>query len=81
LRSEQLVSLGAGGAEEGVARSVLDRMSAEDQELLRLALWEGLTPSEMAVVLGITDNAVYIRLHRARQRFAALYERVLGGQS
>ncbi|GIF76992.1 RNA polymerase sigma factor [Asanoa siamensis] len=41
-----------------------------DQELLRLVAWEGLSTTEMAVVLGCSVNAVRIRLHRARRRFA-----------
>lgn len=39
-----------------------------DQELLRLIAWEGLTHAEVALVLGISPNAVAIRLHRARER-------------
>lgn len=34
--------------------------------------WEDLRPADIAVVLGITVNAVHIRLHRARGRLAAL---------
>jgi RNA polymerase sigma-70 factor (ECF subfamily) len=48
----------------------LGTLRAEDQELLRLSAWENLAPSEIAVVLGLTPNAVRIRLHRARARFA-----------
>jgi RNA polymerase sigma-70 factor (ECF subfamily) len=39
-----------------------------DQELLRLWAWEQLAPRELAVVLGISANAVSIRLHRAKQK-------------
>lgn len=48
--------------------TALDRLSASDQELLRLSAWDGLTRSEIAYVLGITENAVDQRLHRARSR-------------
>lgn len=48
----------------------LATLRAEDQELLRLSAWEDLSPSEIAIVLGLTPNAVRIRLHRARGRFA-----------
>jgi RNA polymerase sigma-70 factor, ECF subfamily len=41
-----------------------------DQELLRLVAWEGLTVDELAVALDCSPNAVRIRLHRARRRFA-----------
>ena len=44
----------------------LRRLPPDQQELLRLAAWEGLQPRELAVVLGCTPNAASIRLHRAR---------------
>ncbi len=40
-----------------------------DQEILRLVAWEDLGNRQIAEVLGITPNAVAIRLHRARARF------------
>jgi RNA polymerase sigma-70 factor (ECF subfamily) len=52
-----------------VARA-LASLRGEDQELLRLSAWEDLAPAEIATVLGLTPNAVRIRLHRARRRFA-----------
>jgi RNA polymerase sigma-70 factor (ECF subfamily) len=48
----------------------LASLSPADQELLRLVAWEELGHGEIARVLGITTNAVAIRLHRARARFA-----------
>jgi RNA polymerase sigma factor (sigma-70 family) len=41
-----------------------------DRELLALTAWEGLDHGQIAVVLGCSRNAVRIRLHRARKRFA-----------
>ncbi|WP_245666718.1 RNA polymerase sigma factor [Actinomadura latina] len=41
-----------------------------DRELLSLVGWEGLDHGEIAAVLGCSRNAVRIRLHRARRRFA-----------
>jgi RNA polymerase sigma-70 factor, ECF subfamily len=41
-----------------------------DRELLALVAWEGLGTAEIATVLGCSRNAVSIRLHRARKRFA-----------
>ncbi|WP_395108227.1 RNA polymerase sigma factor [Actinomadura sp. SCN-SB] len=41
-----------------------------DRELLALVGWEGLDHGEIATVLGCSRNAVRIRLHRARRRFA-----------
>jgi RNA polymerase sigma-70 factor (ECF subfamily) len=49
----------------------LAALRREDRELLRLWAWEDLTPGEIAAVLGVTANAVSIRLHRAKARLAA----------
>ena len=64
--------LGADPAERPGAdlRSALAELSFDDQELLRLIAWEGLTHAEVGQVLGCTANAVAIRAHRARQRLA-----------
>jgi RNA polymerase sigma factor (sigma-70 family) len=48
----------------------LERLSERDREVLRLAAWEGLGPTEIAVALGCSVNAAKLRLHRARRRFA-----------
>ncbi|WP_243717024.1 RNA polymerase sigma factor [Actinomadura darangshiensis] len=47
----------------------------DDRELLALASWEGLDNGQIATVLGVTRNAVRIRLHRARRRLARELER------
>ena len=52
------------------ALEALDRLRPDDQELLRLLAWDGLSQAEAGEVLGISANAVAIRLHRARKRFA-----------
>ena len=41
-----------------------------DQEVLGLVAWEELGNQQIAAVRGMTANAVAIRLHRARARFA-----------
>ena len=46
-------------------------LPAADRELLALAAWEGLDTGQIAAVLGCSANAVRIRRHRARRRFAA----------
>jgi RNA polymerase sigma-70 factor (ECF subfamily) len=48
--------------------AALKQLRADDQEILRLAAWEGLTGAELAVALDCTENAAAIRLHRARKR-------------
>jgi len=52
------------------AIEALMRLTADDQELLRLLAWEQLTQTEAAAVLGTSPNAVAIRLNRARHRFS-----------
>jgi RNA polymerase sigma factor (sigma-70 family) len=50
-------------------------LSDDDRELLALVGWEGLDHGEIAAVLGCSRNAVRIRLHRARRRFARALDR------
>jgi RNA polymerase sigma-70 factor, ECF subfamily len=50
--------------------AALRGLRAEEQEVLRLAAWEGLTNAELAVALGCSENAATIRLHRARKNLA-----------
>jgi RNA polymerase sigma-70 factor (ECF subfamily) len=57
------------------ALDALAYLRPDDQEILKLVAWEDLTHTEIAEVLGISVNAVAIRLHRARQRFAATFAR------
>jgi DNA-directed RNA polymerase specialized sigma24 family protein len=41
-----------------------------------LSAWDGLTRTEIAVVLGIHENAVDQRLHRARTRLKSRLDRL-----
>ena len=50
-------------------RSALGRLRRADAELLRLHAWDELSIPQIAVALGISTNAVSIRLHRAKQKF------------
>lgn len=52
----------------------LDGLTDTDRELVRLWAWERLTPAEIAIVVGLSPNAVSIRLTRARQRLRELIE-------
>lgn len=55
---------------DDAVHDALDRLPEADREVLRLWAWEELAPREIAVVLGVTANAVSIRLHRARKKLA-----------
>ncbi len=54
-------------------------LPAADRELLALAAWEGLDAGQIATVLGCSRNAVRIRQHRARRRFADQLDRYRAG--
>ena len=56
--------------ELAVAATAFRSLADPDRELLALVGWEGLDHAEIAAVLGCSRNAVRIRLHRARARFA-----------
>ena len=53
---------------DGVLAGALARIGEEDRELLLLIAWDGLTPSQVAVVLGAKAGTVRVRLLRARRR-------------
>jgi RNA polymerase sigma-70 factor (ECF subfamily) len=55
-------------------RAVLARLSPEHRAVLVLRLWEDLSYSEIAAVLGISLPAVKMRLNRARAEFRKQYE-------
>ncbi len=67
-----------GGAAEADAElhAALRRLRPADAEVLRLWAWEELAPAQIASVLGISANAVSIRLHRAKKALRAELERV-----
>ena len=45
-------------------------LSPAEREILTLHAWEGLTPAELAEVLGLTPTNARVRLHRARTSLA-----------
>lgn len=51
-----------------VVQAALDRLDPADRELLTLTSWEGLRPSEIALVVGAPAATIRTRLHRARRR-------------
>lgn len=53
------------------ALAALATLSDPDRELLMLIAWDELDQAEVASTLGVRRNTVAVRLHRARQRFAA----------
>jgi RNA polymerase sigma-70 factor (ECF subfamily) len=50
--------------------AALERLGEGQQEVLRLAAWEGMDARQAAAVLGCSQGAYTLRLHRARRRLA-----------
>ncbi|MAT03496.1 MAG: hypothetical protein CL424_00385 [Acidimicrobiaceae bacterium] len=48
----------------------------DDQEILRLTLWEELSPTDAAAVLGISPDAAKQRASRARRRLGDAFRRL-----
>jgi RNA polymerase sigma factor (sigma-70 family) len=57
---------------DGRVKSALARLSPTDREALTMLAWDGLSPAEIGTALGCSRAAAYVRIHRARRRFAAL---------
>jgi RNA polymerase sigma-70 factor, ECF subfamily len=62
------------GREETLVREALRALRPRDREVLLLAEWEGLTPAQIAAVLGCLTVTARGRLHRARRRFREAFE-------
>jgi RNA polymerase sigma factor (sigma-70 family) len=60
------------GDEHEEVRAALERLRGKDSEALRLVLWEQLSHREAAQVLGCSENALAIRIHRAKRRMGEL---------
>ena len=54
--------------------TALASLSAGEREVIELIAWEGLSPSEVAIALGIARATVYVRLHRIRRQLAHAFE-------
>jgi RNA polymerase sigma factor (sigma-70 family) len=52
-------------------RAALAGLRELDREVVLLWAWEGLAPREIAMVTGLSANAVSIRLHKAKKHLAA----------
>jgi RNA polymerase sigma-70 factor (ECF subfamily) len=57
-----------GVVQDHAVNQAMSQLSARDEEVLQLHLWEGLEPREIAEVLGLPASVVRPRLSRARAR-------------
>jgi RNA polymerase sigma factor (sigma-70 family) len=62
--------------EEALVHEALRRLGPGDREVLLLAEWEALSPAQIATVMGCLAITARGRLHRARRRFRAAFERL-----
>jgi RNA polymerase sigma-70 factor (ECF subfamily) len=53
-------------------RRALSRLPEREREALTLTAWEGLSPRELAVALGISMNAASVRLSKAKSHLLKL---------
>jgi RNA polymerase sigma-70 factor, ECF subfamily len=53
-------------------RAALAHLGDRDREVLQLTYWEGMSLRESAQVLGCSESAAKVRLHRARNRLRQL---------
>jgi len=53
--------------------AALERLKPTDQEVIRLSMWEELPQAAIGAVLGCSDRAVTMRLHRALKRLEKEY--------
>lgn len=58
----------------------LRSLREEDREILMLVAWEEMSNAEIGQTMGISANAVAIRVHRARKRLAERLDSVTASQ-
>ncbi|HET8622560.1 MAG TPA: sigma-70 family RNA polymerase sigma factor [Gemmatimonadales bacterium] len=73
-RSDDFLHAEEADTQERVIREALERLPAEDQVLLRLRFWEGLSVADIARSLGLPQKPLYRRLERAMTHARRLLE-------
>lgn len=59
------------------AQELLELVNESDQQVLRLAVIEGVSGRELAAALGTNEGAARVRLHRAKQQLRRAYLQLL----
>ena len=57
-------------SEHQLVIDALESLRPDDREILQLHVWDGLSRSEIAKTMSLSDNAVGMRLTRAKRRLA-----------
>ena len=57
-------------------RQALEELRDTDQELLVMRHFDGLSYADIAGVLGVKENAAYVRYHRALGRLSEVWQRL-----
>lgn len=70
LAERPALAVDSRGDGDGVLGEALARLGESDRELLLLIAWDGLTPAQAAVVLGVKPSTARVRLMRARRRLS-----------
>ncbi len=63
--------------EEADALRVIGRLDDRSATIVKAIGLEGQTAAEVGLLMGMTETAVRVRLHRAMKRLAALRERMI----
>lgn len=51
----------------GVIDDTIKHLNVREREIIELSAWEQLTPTEIAIDIGMKPGAVRVQLHRVRQ--------------
>jgi RNA polymerase sigma-70 factor, ECF subfamily len=65
------------GAVDSIIRA-LRRLSDSDREIMVLSIWQEMTPTEIAMVVGVEAGTIRVRLHRLRRHLAVELQSVFG---
>ena len=79
VRAQLLVAAPPDASVAADVRHALAQLRETDREVLTLAVWECLEPSEIGPLLRLSQGAVRVRLHRARRRLGQLLSQASRG--
>jgi RNA polymerase sigma-70 factor (ECF subfamily) len=74
LRAQLTVTGGAPDTDRIDLEVALRRLSAVDQEIIRLVHWDGFSQAEAAQLLGLPEGTLRSRHHRARQQLRGMLQ-------